>query len=143
MVAPWTRTGYPWVSGARFPHCIIASIGSMPARLWFLLRTNVPIIFIITYRPIGTFAEACVSWWSCGRQRFVYNILGSSALITILRISIKGELQRQNKLISSERPFKILQNETAKPFWRYSTLKIEIWAILRQKTTEKPKMLFF
>ena len=26
--------------------------------------------------------------------------------------SIKGELQRQNKLISSERPFKILQNET-------------------------------
>ena len=25
---------------------------------------------------------------------------------------IKGELQRQNKLISSERPFKILQNET-------------------------------
>ena len=26
--------------------------------------------------------------------------------------SIKGELQRQNKLISSERPFKMLQNET-------------------------------
>ena len=26
--------------------------------------------------------------------------------------SIKGELQRQNKLISSRRPFKILQNET-------------------------------
>ena len=26
--------------------------------------------------------------------------------------SLKGELQRQNKLISSERPFKILQNET-------------------------------
>ena len=25
---------------------------------------------------------------------------------------LKGELQRQNKLISSERPFKILQNET-------------------------------
>ena len=25
---------------------------------------------------------------------------------------VKGELQRQNKLISSERPFKILQNET-------------------------------
>ena len=25
---------------------------------------------------------------------------------------IKGELQRQNKLISSERPFEILQNET-------------------------------
>ena len=28
-------------------------------------------------------------------------------------------------------------------FSRYSTLKIEIWAILREKTTEKPKMLFF
>ena len=25
---------------------------------------------------------------------------------------LKGELQRQNKLISSERPFKVLQNET-------------------------------
>ena len=25
---------------------------------------------------------------------------------------LKGELQRQNKLISSERPFKIMQNET-------------------------------
>ena len=32
---------------------------------------------------------------------------------TIKRVTIlKGELQRQNKLISSERPFKILQNET-------------------------------
>ena len=28
------------------------------------------------------------------------------------RKSFKGELQRQNKLILSERPFKILQNET-------------------------------
>ena len=28
------------------------------------------------------------------------------------RPAFKGELQRQNKLISSERPFKILQNET-------------------------------
>ena len=27
-------------------------------------------------------------------------------------IPVKGELQRQNKLISSERPFKILQNDT-------------------------------
>ena len=26
--------------------------------------------------------------------------------------NLKAELQRQNKLISSERPFKILQNET-------------------------------
>ena len=29
-----------------------------------------------------------------------------------LSLTLKGELQRQNKLISSERPFKILQNET-------------------------------
>ena len=28
------------------------------------------------------------------------------------QMKLKGELQRQNKLISSERPFKILQNET-------------------------------
>ena len=33
--------------------------------------------------------------------------------------------------------------KSAKPFSRYSTLKIEIWTILREKTTEKPKMLFF
>ena len=53
---------------------------------------------------------------------------------------IKGELQRQNKLILFERPLKILQNETkisgvgcrlkslksVKPLYRYSTLKIEI-----------------
>ena len=32
--------------------------------------------------------------------------------------------------------------KSAKPFWRYSTSKIEIWAILLVKTTEKPKMLF-
>ena len=36
----------------------------------------------------------------------------TSHLCLELGISIKGELQRQNKLISSERPFKILQNET-------------------------------
>ena len=30
----------------------------------------------------------------------------------IVGIYFKGELQRQNKLISFERPFKILQNET-------------------------------
>ena len=63
-------------------------------------------------------------------------------------LDFKGELQRQNKLISFERPFKILQNDTkiikmATPFSKYLTLKIKIWTILREKTTEKPKMLFF
>ena len=43
---------------------------------------------------------------------------------------IKGELQRQSKLISSERPFKNLQKKTkiikiGKPFSRYSTFKIK------------------
>ena len=33
--------------------------------------------------------------------------------------------------------------KSAKPFSRYSILKIEIWTILREKTTEKSKMLFF
>ena len=38
--------------------------------------------------------------------------LGSrSTEITVVSM-LKGELQRQNKLISSARPFKILQNET-------------------------------
>ena len=61
---------------------------------------------------------------------------------------IKGELQRQKKLVSSERPSKILQNET-------KTIKIgqavlEIFDFkdrdldnFTRKTTEKPKMLFF
>ena len=30
----------------------------------------------------------------------------------LICFAVKGELQRQNKLISSESPFKILQNET-------------------------------
>ena len=33
--------------------------------------------------------------------------------------------------------------KSVEPFSRYSALKIEIWTILREKTTEKPKMLFF
>ena len=33
-------------------------------------------------------------------------------------------------------------SKSAKPFSRYSTLKIEIWTVFRQETTEKPKMLF-
>ena len=36
-----------------------------------------------------------------------YNLGGKT-----FETDFKGELQRQNKLISSERPFKILQNET-------------------------------
>ena len=61
----------------------------------------------------------------------------------------KGELQCQNKLISSERPFKILQDETKiikighAIFEIFNFIKIEIWTILREKTTEKPKVLFF
>ena len=31
---------------------------------------------------------------------------------TGITVIVKGELQRQNKLISSERPFKILENES-------------------------------
>ena len=38
---------------------------------------------------------------------------GPASSIVATKFTIfKGELQRQNKLISSERPFKILQNET-------------------------------
>ena len=60
----------------------------------------------------------------------------------------KGELQRQNKLISFESPFKILQNETKIIKIGQAVLKIFNFKgrdleILREKTTEKPKMLFF
>ena len=41
---------------------------------------------------------------------YKYNFLRKSHVKTAE--IVKGELQRQNKLISSERPFKILQNET-------------------------------
>ena len=33
--------------------------------------------------------------------------------------------------------------KSAKPFSRYSTLKIEMWTILREKTTENRKCCFF
>ena len=61
---------------------------------------------------------------------------------------IKGELKRQNKLISFERPFKILQNETkiikiGQAVLEISNFKDRDMEILREKTTEKPKMLYF
>ena len=70
------------------------------------------------------------------------------SLYTKLMTVLKGELQRQSKLISFERPFKILQNETkiikiSQAFLEIFNFKIEIWTILPEKTTEKPKMLFF
>ena len=60
--------------------------------------------------------------------------------------NVKGELRRQNKLIPSERPFKILQNKT-------KIIKIG-WAVLEifnfkdlgsfpRKSDRKPKMLSF
>ena len=65
-----------------------------------------------------------------------------------LRRHLKGELQRQNKLISSKRLLKSCKMrpkslQSAKPFSRYSNFKIKIWTISREKTREKPKMLFF
>ena len=69
---------------------------------------------------------------------------------TNIPLDFKGELQRQNKLISSKikgRPksskMRPKSLKSAKPFSRYSTLKIEIWTILREKTTEEPIMLCF
>ena len=64
------------------------------------------------------------------------------------RQPLKGELQCHNKLISSERPLKTCKMrpkslKSAKAFSRYSALNIEICTILQEKTTEKPKMLFF
>ena len=38
--------------------------------------------------------------------------------------NLKGELQRQNKLISSERPFEVLQNETKIVKIRQAVLEI-------------------
>ena len=62
-------------------------------------------------------------------------------------VRLKGELQRQKKLISSERPFKILQNETK--VIKISQAVLEIINFkgrdldnFTRKTAEEPKMLF-
>ena len=67
---------------------------------------------------------------------------------TLIQYSFKKELHGRNKLISSKRPFKILQNETKivkiqKAVLEIFNFKIEIWTVFREKTTEKPKMVFF
>ena len=61
----------------------------------------------------------------------------------------KGELQRQNKLISSKSPFKILQNEIKTVKIRQAVLEIfnfkdiALDSFPRKKiTTETPKILF-
>ena len=64
-------------------------------------------------------------------------------LVLALQFSFKGEMQRQNMLISSERPFKILQNETkiikiCQVILKIFNVKDRDWAILQEKTTEKP-----
>ena len=60
----------------------------------------------------------------------------------------KGELQGQNKLISSKRPLKIPQNETKIVKIRRAVLEIFNFKDLdldsfREKTTEKTKMFVF
>ena len=65
------------------------------------------------------------------------------------RYFLKGELQCQNKLISSERPFKILQNETKIIKIGQTVLEIFDFKDSRfgqfydKKRTEKRKMLSF
>ena len=69
-------------------------------------------------------------------------------LPVVLKVSVKGELQRQNKLILSKRPFKILQSETKIVKTRQAVLEIfnfkdlDLDSFPRKKTTEKPKMFF-
>ena len=62
---------------------------------------------------------------------------------------IKGQLKRQNKLISFERPFKILQNETKIIKIGQAVLEIfnfkdrDLDNFKRKMTKKPPKMLFF
>ena len=61
----------------------------------------------------------------------------------------KGELQFQNKLILSERLFRILQNETKiikigqAVLEIFNCLKNEIWAILQEKNDRKTENVVF
>ena len=61
---------------------------------------------------------------------------------------VKGELQCQNKLISSERPFKILQNETKiikicqAVLYMFNLKDRDLDNFTRKRTIEKPKILF-
>ena len=64
-----------------------------------------------------------------------------------MNVCVEGELQRWNKLISSERPSKILQNETKTIKVRQAVLEIFNFRYqdldsFPSKTTEKLRMLF-
>ena len=61
-----------------------------------------------TITVISTGSKRPLNYLGCDQLKFCINSQQTVAIIEIL----KGELQRQNKLISSQRPFKILQNET-------------------------------
>ena len=71
----------------------------------------------------------------------------SCHLTIAIPVYVKGELQRQNKFIHLKgRPKSCRKRpkslKSAKPFSRYSTLKIEIWTILREKRQKNQKCCF-
>ena len=83
---------------------------------------------------------------------YLYNyqvyLWGHLYAISKFLVHFKGELQRQNKLISSERPFKILQNETKIIKIGHAVLEIfnfKDWNLgdFTRKNDKKPKMLLF
>ena len=65
-------------------------------------------------------------------------------MIMLWKFSLKGEPQNQNKLISSKRPFEILQNETKIVKIRQTVLEIFNFKDLNLDSfREKPKIVFF
>ena len=56
----------------------------------------------------------CEQFWDYLYYALSFRVYTDNKPLTYVLTSakLKGELQRQNKLISSERPFKLLQNET-------------------------------
>ena len=86
--------------------------------------------------------DSCAICWN-----FLSRIQTWSVKRLFLTVCLKGELQPHNKLISSKRPFKILQNETKIVKIRQAVLEIFNFKDLDlnsfpKKTTEKRKCCF-
>ena len=89
MAAQRAQTSYPSTISARFSHCAISTTDELVVRMWLLSHTDVPIIIIIIrYRPrLPLLKPEWAGGALAGKDSSI--TLRSSALITILRISIK------------------------------------------------------
>ena len=103
-------------------------------------------LIMLSWQPIllYNFHNMTVTWLFYHVFRLQIHILHDLENVSIF----KGELQRQNKLLSAKRPFGVLQNETKIVKIRQAVLEIFNFKDLdldsfTRKNDRKPKMLFF